>query len=226
MKLSSLILDALESQIYKITWIFLCPIRSVPTSHMLKRESSFPTTTLGSTGLQWRSFQSRRRSCILIHIGRWTLISLSWYLPLMSKFFFFLNLQTSSTNSAEFINGALTIVVCFVVVLGIVTAMTTSCPAAPWTMRRLLMYVLLSISCLWKLIVKLEFIPSHHCLSMYIYRSATNNLTNPESAASIVPITCLQWKINSRTLRYFLGICNCNTCNWAQFLLISTAHVW
>jgi hypothetical protein len=31
---------------------------------------------------------------------------------------------------------------------------------------------------------------------------------------------------NSQIWRYFIRIFICKTCNWAQFLLISTAHVW
>jgi hypothetical protein len=45
---------------------------------------------------------------------------------------------------------------------------------------------------MWKLVLKIEFVSSRSPLfSLSNYCSATNNLSNPNSAASIVPITCL-----------------------------------
>jgi hypothetical protein len=66
-----------------------------------------------------------------------------------------------------------------------------SCPTVPCDMTRRLRYVLL-ISCLWMLVLKLEFISSYHYFSLYIYRSATNNLLVPNFATVIVPSTCLK----------------------------------
>jgi hypothetical protein len=83
------------------------------------------------------------------------------------------------------INSALTIIACFVLGVGNVTAVIRSCALAPWNMSKMLRYIPL-ISFMWKLVLKLElFLLDHHYFSLYIYCSATNNLLDPNSAASI-----------------------------------------
>jgi hypothetical protein len=66
------------------------------------------------------------------------------------------------------INSALTIVPCFVVGVGNVTAVKRSCALAPWNMSKMLRYVPL-ISFLWKLVLKLEFISSRSPLFFFVH---------------------------------------------------------
>jgi hypothetical protein len=61
------------------------------------------------------------------------------------------------------INSALTIVACFVVGVGNVTAPIRSCPATPWNMSKM------PISFLWKLVLKLEFISSRSPLFFFVH---------------------------------------------------------
>jgi hypothetical protein len=79
----------------------------------------------------------------------------------------------------------------FVVGLGIVIAATRTCPPAPCNMTCRLRYTLL-IFYLCKLVLKLEFLSSRHCFSLYIYHNATNNLCIADLVTSIMPITWLK----------------------------------
>jgi hypothetical protein len=66
------------------------------------------------------------------------------------------------------INNVLTIVACFVVGLGKVTAAKiSSCTLAPWNTSKMLRYIPL-ISFLWKLVLKLEFISSRSPLFFFV----------------------------------------------------------
>jgi hypothetical protein len=67
------------------------------------------------------------------------------------------------------INSVLTIVACFVVGVGNVTAAKRSCCAmAPWNTSKMLRYIPL-ISFLWKLVLKLEFISSRSPLFFFVH---------------------------------------------------------
>jgi hypothetical protein len=67
------------------------------------------------------------------------------------------------------INSVLTIVSCFVVGVGNVTATKRSCCVlAPWNTSKMLRYTPL-ISILWKLVLKLEFISSRSPLFSFVH---------------------------------------------------------
>jgi hypothetical protein len=66
------------------------------------------------------------------------------------------------------INSAITIVACFVVGVGHITAVIRSCALAPWNMSKMLRYIPI-ISFLWKLVLKLEFISSRSPLFFFVH---------------------------------------------------------
>jgi hypothetical protein len=75
---------------------------------------------------------------------------------------------SQQTVQSILINSALTIVSCFVVGVGNVTAAIRSCALAPWNTSKMLRYIPL-IFFLWKLVLKLEFILSRSPLFFFVH---------------------------------------------------------
>jgi hypothetical protein len=71
----------------KNTLLSLCPICAMPSNYMLKRISCLPLISVWTTGLQWWSFRSSRRSTIWIHWRQLRLILTLSNKSLMSKLF-------------------------------------------------------------------------------------------------------------------------------------------